>query len=255
MTENVRRKASEVKEEVKERASRVASDVKQQAASMAEQRKGRLADQVHGVAEALRATGQKLHEDQNEQIAPLADAAAERIDGIANYVREHDLASLYNDVNRFARRHPELIVGGALLLGFALARFLKASGESAYSEADEYDYEEYDYYDTGEEPGEASNEYAAAQGLDETGAQMGASVMPPTGQSIPGGMGSATGATNAGGTAGLPTDLGANASAPGSASAQNRNQNQSNTTNPSGQGAACPPGTPGSTASGMGGLP
>jgi hypothetical protein len=47
-------------------------------------------------------------------------------------MREKDPAEMVHDAERFARRNPTAFVGGAFVLGLALARFLKSSGEGHY---------------------------------------------------------------------------------------------------------------------------
>jgi hypothetical protein len=46
---------------------------------------------------------------------------------VARYLREKDLQGLTRDTETFARRHPELFLGGAFLAGMLAARFVKSS--------------------------------------------------------------------------------------------------------------------------------
>jgi hypothetical protein len=41
---------------------------------------------------------------------------------------------MVRDAERFARRNPAAFIGGAFVLGLALARFLKSSGEGSHGE-------------------------------------------------------------------------------------------------------------------------
>jgi hypothetical protein len=45
------------------------------------------------------------------------------------YLREHDANEVVNAATDFARRQPALVVGGALLVGLALGRFLRSASD------------------------------------------------------------------------------------------------------------------------------
>jgi hypothetical protein len=96
----------------------------------------RAGESLGEVAQAVRKTGDKLR-DQQPQLAGVADTAADQVDQLASRLRDSDPNELIGDVESFARRQPALFLGGAVLLGMAAARFLKASppesSGSAYS--------------------------------------------------------------------------------------------------------------------------
>lgn len=128
--EQVREKASAVTEEVKEQAQRLVEQARLRARQMIDQQKNRVADEISSVAHALKEGGRKLHEEQERNIAPFADSAAEQAEDVAAYVRSADLGTIYHDIEGLARRNPGLFVGGMVLTGFMLARFLKSSARS-----------------------------------------------------------------------------------------------------------------------------
>lgn len=53
---------------------------------------------------------------------------AETLTGMADHLRNTDLAQLRGEVEGFARRHPLAFFAGAAATGFALARMAKATG-------------------------------------------------------------------------------------------------------------------------------
>lgn len=114
-----------------EEAQRKTGQLAQQVKPQAESQKDRAADQLHTVAEAVRAAGQHLHQQDRGGMAKYADQGAERLDRVSGQLRDRDVNQLLHDVERMARRKPELFLGGAVLLGFLGARFLKSSGEQA----------------------------------------------------------------------------------------------------------------------------
>jgi hypothetical protein len=100
---------------------------KQRAVSAIDDKKDTAAQSLGTVAEALREAANKLGEGEAGPLGTSAESAAEQVDKIARYLREKDLQSLSRDAQTFARRHPEVFLGGAFLAGIMAARFLKSS--------------------------------------------------------------------------------------------------------------------------------
>ena len=119
-----------------ERVQEAASDLMDQAGRTAEAQASRTmtqAGQTLGrVAEVVREAGQELRTDRPE-IAGVADTAANQVERAAEYLREHDATDVWNDATGAARRQPALVIGGALIAGFALGRFLRTATESQSS--------------------------------------------------------------------------------------------------------------------------
>src|SRR3712207_1372311 len=126
------REAQDSVAQVVDRAQNTAGEVteqaKQQATSQLESQKGRAVDSLVTVAQALRQTGQQLHDDQQNGVASYVEQAAERLERMTNYLRARDVPELVAETQEFARRQPGLFLTGAIALGFVGARFLKASG-------------------------------------------------------------------------------------------------------------------------------
>jgi hypothetical protein len=83
------------------------------------------------VAQALRETGQHLHEQEQSGLAGYVEQAAERVEDFTNHLRGRDVPQLLTETEDVARRSPGLFLGAALALGFAGARFLMSSGQRA----------------------------------------------------------------------------------------------------------------------------
>jgi len=92
---------------------------------------GRYGSAVHQSAESF--------EEQDQNIAYFAHRAADRIEGIAGYIRTRDFAGLKRDAEDVARRHPAAFFGGLFVAGLVIGNLLKAkppgpqieSGDSA----------------------------------------------------------------------------------------------------------------------------
>jgi ElaB/YqjD/DUF883 family membrane-anchored ribosome-binding protein len=109
-----------------------AGDVLDQAGRTAEHQASwamtRAGDTLDQVARAVRDSGSQLRADRPE-IANVADTAAQRVEEIAGYLREHDAREILDEAERLARRQPALVVGGGLLLGLIAGRLLRSGAE------------------------------------------------------------------------------------------------------------------------------
>jgi hypothetical protein len=96
--------------------------------------KNRAIDGLGGIiANAVQESTQQLRDQQHDVIARFVDQAADQIAQLSQGLRERDVAELFNDLERFSRRQPELFVAGAFAAGFVAARFLKSGQRDARS--------------------------------------------------------------------------------------------------------------------------
>jgi hypothetical protein len=107
-------------------ASRVSGTAQTEIGSRADTQLAKAGDVLGQVAAAIRQGGEQLRTDQ-PQVAGFADAAAGQVERASEFVRHTDLNGLVQEAEDFARRQPALFLGGALVLGLAASRFLKAS--------------------------------------------------------------------------------------------------------------------------------
>jgi len=125
-----RQTAAPVADQVQQTAGQVADRAQDMATTQANTQLDRAADTVGSVAHAMKQVSQQLRKDNQEQVAGVADLAAGRLNDVAGYLRQQDVGRLIDDVQGVARRQPVLFLGGAFVLGFIGARFLKSSGPS-----------------------------------------------------------------------------------------------------------------------------
>jgi hypothetical protein len=130
---------SNVAQQAKDEARHLADDAKREASRMAGQagdlvqgmvskQKDQAADRLGGVAGALRDVGNRLQEqDKAAGVGQYATRAADQVDRLSRYLRDRDLNTFFRDTETFARRHPDVFLGGTFLAGLLLARFLKSS--------------------------------------------------------------------------------------------------------------------------------
>ncbi len=106
------------------------------AKGMLENRKDQAAERLSHVAEAVRRSGRNM-EGEDEKVARYTTMAADRIEDLAGYLRRRDVESFMDQAERFARKRPEVFLGGAFALGFLMSRFIKSSGREAQYEPHE----------------------------------------------------------------------------------------------------------------------
>jgi hypothetical protein len=94
------------------------------ALAAANERKQRAAEQVGGIAEALRSASRSLARSQIPAAARYTDRAATQIEDVARALRERRWGELIDDIEHVARRQPVLFVAGAVATGFLIGRFL-----------------------------------------------------------------------------------------------------------------------------------
>lgn len=117
------------KSEFRERIDQATDDAAQKVRDEAEA----ATDAVTARAEYEAATAANAADAASRQFEPgslqaqAADHVANSLQQVAGALRDTDLNEAAGKVSHFARENPVLFLGGAALLGFAAARFLKAS--------------------------------------------------------------------------------------------------------------------------------
>jgi hypothetical protein len=94
------------------------------------EQKNRAAASLHRLACVVRNTA-LTQDDVGGQIGNYRNRTAARLDSMATYVRGADFPTILRDVGQFARRRPEVLLGGTIVTGLLVARFLKASKRGA----------------------------------------------------------------------------------------------------------------------------
>lgn len=111
--------ATEMGDRTKTEARRVASDAKDTTA-----------DRIGGYSSAMHSTAQSM-EREDPNIAWVTHQVADRIQGVADYLRNRELSEVRRDAENFARRHPVAFFGGLFLTGLVVGNLLKAKPEQS----------------------------------------------------------------------------------------------------------------------------
>ena len=120
---------------LKDKASDIVGDMKDAAAAArnaagnrVDAAKETIADQGHKLAENLRTAAS----DRGETVqGRVLDAVAGGVDHVADSLQGRSITAIFSDVQALARRNPGAFVAGAAVVGFALARFLRAGAHDS----------------------------------------------------------------------------------------------------------------------------
>lgn len=128
VTQQVQQAAGQAGERLQEAKGKLGDQVKGQVGSRVTQ----LGEQADTTAHSLRAVGKELRNQGQDTPARLADQVAEKVEQAASYLQNSNGDRILRDVEDFGRRQPWLVIGAGVALGFAAARFLKASSTRRY---------------------------------------------------------------------------------------------------------------------------
>jgi hypothetical protein len=117
--------ASSAASELKARASESYAAAKEEVTHRAEGAKSSIADEISGVAQALRHASDEMRDNSTSRRA--VGWVADSLNSASQAIRNRETSQLMNDIGSFAKRNPALFLGGAALVGFAISRFAKAS--------------------------------------------------------------------------------------------------------------------------------
>lgn len=118
--------------QTKEVAGQAFDSAKSQVKTQLTSQKDRAADSLSSAVRALEATGQQFRDNDLGFVAGYADNLTTQVRQVTDYLHDKDIDDLTRDVESFARRNPAIFIGGAFLLGIAVARFLKSSDATNY---------------------------------------------------------------------------------------------------------------------------
>jgi hypothetical protein len=122
--------ASAAVDQAKDTAQQLASQAKEQVTQKAQsglhRGKTMAAESLGGVAQSLLQSSQHLR-DQNQGAGQYVEQAAQRLQGLSDFLQNTEVDEIIDRVESTARRQPALFLGGAFMLGLLGARFLKSS--------------------------------------------------------------------------------------------------------------------------------
>jgi hypothetical protein len=135
--------AREAASKVKAAASDTATRAKDEAGRIVSEKRDEAANRIGNYSSAIHESARSL-EQEDPNIAWFTHRAADKIQGVADYMRSRDFSGLRSDVEGMARRHPAAFFGGMFLAGLILGNVVKASRRKADSTGDDDESTGYD---------------------------------------------------------------------------------------------------------------
>ncbi|MDB6135188.1 MAG: hypothetical protein JWM59_3431 [Verrucomicrobiales bacterium] len=124
--------ASETGNKIKEEAKAAVGNLREAGMRYAASGKNTLSQKAKEYADAVGTVSNKLSESgEANLLAGPAQAAAQQLNRLSQYLQESDPRQIMQGLNGLARRRPELFFGGLFIAGLIGARFIKASGSRA----------------------------------------------------------------------------------------------------------------------------
>jgi hypothetical protein len=118
--------ARETATKVKGAASTTALRAKEEAGRFVSEKKETTANRIGSYSSAIHDTARSL-EEKDPNIAWFTHQAADRLQHVADYMRNRDFSALREDAEDLARRHPATFFGGMFLAGLIVGNIVKAS--------------------------------------------------------------------------------------------------------------------------------
>ena len=116
------------KQELYNQANEAKSLARQKVAEVTETGKNKVAGEVNVYGSAIDKAAKEL-EKNDDPAAPVVRAAAQKVQEFGSFLDNKNTSDLVNQAEMFARRHPEVVLGGMFVLGLGLARFFKSTRE------------------------------------------------------------------------------------------------------------------------------
>ncbi|SFK95470.1 hypothetical protein SAMN05216302_102244 [Nitrosomonas aestuarii] len=122
------KKIDETIEKTKEKGKQIVSDAKEETSKIAEQQLQTVAHQINSLASSLTKTADNM-EDAHTWIADGTRQTAKALERVSGSISESDFGTLVHNFEDYTRRQPVIVLGGAAIAGFFLAKFLKNSSD------------------------------------------------------------------------------------------------------------------------------
>ena len=126
LASGVKQTAQTAADALGQQATQFAQDVGFELSKAGEDQKARGVDAMRKVARAIDSAASEL-ESQSPTVARMVHETARQVDGLSDNLSSRSVNELVQTAAQLARAQPALFIGGSVMAGFALARFLRSS--------------------------------------------------------------------------------------------------------------------------------
>lgn len=135
LKQSVSQEAVQTSRQVRRSATAAAQRLREEGLAVFTRQRHAAAEELTHLRNALETASEKLSEQEDHRVADLTQVAADRLDAVAEYLRQRDFGTLAADLSQAARRRPALFYGGLFAVGLAASRFFKASAHHDHGTA------------------------------------------------------------------------------------------------------------------------
>lgn len=125
------------RQRVQGEAASFASSAREKAVDAIEERQHKVTGAIGDFAGAIRRASDDLNEHNQGMAAQLLTRGADSLEGLSHTLDGKSPGEMLNAVRDFGRRHPLAFIGGAVLAGLAVGRFVRSSmpdeGDDTYN--------------------------------------------------------------------------------------------------------------------------
>lgn len=142
LREDINETADKLKTEARDTARSFTESARAGVEAQAERQRQAAAGELGGIARALRKTADEVQGQSSYlPLDRFARQAADKLDDLSNSLQGSDFRSAVRRLESYTRDQPGVVLGGAIIAGFLLARFMRASGEQQHQPGPDYDSE------------------------------------------------------------------------------------------------------------------
>jgi hypothetical protein len=128
------------RQRVRGEAANFASSAREKAAGAIEERQHKVTGAIGDFANAIRRASDDLNQHNQGMAAQLLTRGADSLEGLSHTLDGKSPGEMLNAVRDFGRRHPVAFIGGAVLAGLAVGRFVRSSmPEEGYDDTFNYE--------------------------------------------------------------------------------------------------------------------
>src|SRR5690554_111803 len=124
MKEEIRHTGETLKHEARRTAQALKEEARETVRQMANRQKESAAGELGSLAHALRRAADDLEGQSHLPVDRYVRSAADSLERLSESLRQRDVNTMIGRLERYAREQPAVVVGGALAVGFLLARVL-----------------------------------------------------------------------------------------------------------------------------------
>ena len=125
----------EAKTKLTQTARETAVRAKDEAERVVTEKKATAANRIGDYSSAIHDSARSL-EQKDPNIAWFTHQAADKLQSVADYMRNRDFSNLRQDAEGVARRHPAAFFGGMFVAGLILGNIVKASRRNVDDDSD-----------------------------------------------------------------------------------------------------------------------